>query len=432
MSTGRPTDAVLAIEGGPPAVTSPIDDRWEKITERERTLVNGALESGSAVYDQIEMFEAEFRDFVGTRFALAVCNGTAALHSAMFAAGAALGREVIVPSVTWHASISPALHCGASPVFADADPETFCIDPADVRRKLTDRTCAIVATHVYGNPANLDVLLDIVDGTDITLIEDASHAHGARWRGKQAGSVGHIGCFSMQASKPISGVEAGVAVTNDPHLYDRMAALGHYGRVNQLLQTDALRDLGRIGLGVKYRANPLGIALARAGLERLPDLNERRRRWFARLDALLDDVPGVYPQRPYAHAERGGFLLYAARIDAEEIGAPIQAILQALAAEGVGIHPDHPSALYGAMHLQPLFSDFPFEGLGGPWGDLPRDVRPPCGPGSLPVSEQLNATCVWLPTPVDPSEAWVEQVAAAFEKVTAQGERIRRLAKQDA
>ena len=104
----------------------------------------------------------------------------------------------------------------------------------------------------------------------------------------------------MQASKPISGVEAGVAVTNDPNLYDRMAALGHYGRVNQLLQTDALRDLGRIGLGVKYRANPLGIALARAGLERLPDLNERRRRWFARLDALLDDVTGVYPQRPYA------------------------------------------------------------------------------------------------------------------------------------
>ena len=209
-------DRQLAIEGGQPAVTAPIDDRWEPITERERTLVNGALEAGSAVYDQIEKFEAEFREFVGTRFALAVCNGTAALHSAMFAAGAALGREVIVPSVTWHASISPALHCGASPVFADADPETFCIDPADVRRKLTDRTCAIVATHVYGNPADLDALLDIVDGTDITLIEDASHAHGASWRGQQVGSVGHIGCFSMQASKPISGVEAGVAVTNDP------------------------------------------------------------------------------------------------------------------------------------------------------------------------------------------------------------------------
>ena len=428
MAGNRPLDPSLAIEGGPPAVTVPIDDRWEPITERERTFVNGALEAGSAVYDEIEKFEAEFRDFVGTRFALAVCNGTAALHSAMFAAGASLGREVIVPSVTWHASISPALHCGASPVFADADPETFCIDPADVRRKLTDRTCAIVATHVYGNPADLDALLDIVDGTDITLIEDASHAHGASWRGQQVGSVGHIGCFSMQASKPISGVEAGVAVTNDPNLYDRMAALGHYGRVNQLLQTDALRGLGRIGLGVKYRANPLGIALARAGLERLPELNDHRRRWFARLDALLDDVPGVYPQRPYANAERGGFLLYAARVDAEEIGAPIEAILQAIAAEGVGIHPDQPSALYGVMHLQPLFGDFPFDGLGGPWGDLPDDIRPPCGPVSLPVSERLNATCVWLPTPVDPSEPWVEQVAAAFEKVAARGDRIRSLA----
>ena len=122
MAGNRPLDPSLAIEGGPPAVTVPIDDRWEPITERERTFVNGALEAGSAVYDEIEKFEAEFRDFVGTRFALAVCNGTAALHSAMFAAGASLGREVIVPSVTWHASISPALHCGASPVFADADP----------------------------------------------------------------------------------------------------------------------------------------------------------------------------------------------------------------------------------------------------------------------------------------------------------------------
>ena len=430
MGAERLNDNALALEGGPPAVTAPIDDRWEKISDLERTLVNGALEAGSAVYDQIEEFEAEFREFVGTRFALAVCNGTAALHSAMFAAGASLGREVIVPSVTWHASISPALHCGASPVFADADPETFCIDPADVRRKLTDRTCAIVATHVYGNPANLDALLDIVDGTDVILIEDSSHAHGATWRGQQVGSVGHIGCFSLQESKPVSGVEAGVAVTNDPDLYDRMAALGHYGRVNQLLQTDALRDLGRIGLGVKYRANPLGIALARAGLERLPDLNERRGRWFARLDALLDDVPGVYPQRPYAQANRGGFLLYTARIDPDEIGAPIRAILDALAAEGVGIHPDQPSALYGAMHLQPLFGDFRFDGLGGPWGDLPADVRPPFGPGSLPVSERLNESCVWLPTPVDPSEAWVEQVAAAFEKVAAQGERIGRLAQE--
>ena len=94
----------------------------------------------------------------------------------------------------------------------------------------------------------------------------------------------------------------------------------------------------------------------------------------------------------------------------------------------MGIHPDQPSALYGAMHLQPLFGDFPFEGLGGPWGDLPDDIRPPCGPGALPVSERLNATCVWLPTPVDPSEPWVEQVAAAFEKVAARGDRIRSLA----
>ncbi len=422
----------LAIEGGPPAVTAPVDDRWADVTERERRAVLAALEDENYGYDQIERFEDEFRAFVGARFALAVCNGTAALHSAMFAAGAARGREVIVPSLTWHASISPALHCGAAPVFADADPQTFCIDPADVRRKITDRTCAIVATHVYGAPADLDALRDIADGAGVTLIEDASHAHGARWRGRPVGAVGHVGCFSLQASKPVSGIEAGVVVTNDPALHDRMAALGHYGRVDRLLQTDAFRALGRVGLGVKYRANPLGIALARARLARLPDLNQRRARWFARLDALLDDVPGVHPQQTYAPAERGGYLIYAVRLDPAALGAPLGSILRALAAEGVRVNPDQPSGLYGAMHRHPLFSDFPFDGLGGPWGDLPADTRQPLPPGSLPVSERLNAACVWLPTPVDPADAWVAQVAHAFEKVAAHAPRLRRLSARGA
>src|SRR5207244_2042435 len=118
-----------------------------------------------------------------------------------------------VPSVTWHASITPILHCGATPVFCEVDPETFCADPEDVKRRITDRTCAIIVTHVYGNPANMDAFLDIVKGTRIKLIEDGSHAHGGLWDGKPLGSIGHIGCFSLQQSKAVTGIEAGVAVT---------------------------------------------------------------------------------------------------------------------------------------------------------------------------------------------------------------------------
>ena len=381
MSIAATEDAAsrLAIDGGLPAVTVPMGERWEPVTELERSQVSAALDDFDSVYDQIELFEGEFREVVGSRHALAVCNGTAALHSAIFAAGARRGAEVIVPSVTWHATITPIPHCGATPVFCDVDPNSFCADPHDVARKLSERTCAIVVTHVYGNPADMDAFRAIVRGTDITLIEDCSHAHGALWDGRPVGSVGHIGCFSLQNSKPVSGVEAGVITTNDDGLYDRMVALGHYSRVEDLLVTDALRGIGAMGLGVKYRANPLGLALARAGLQRLPELNERRARWFARLDELLDPVEGFYPQEAYPKATRGGLLLYAVRAEPEDIGAPIEAIGAALAAEGVG---------------------------------------------SLPVSERLNRTCFWLQTPVDPDPLWVDQTAAGFAKVAAAGPRM--------
>ncbi len=419
----------LAIDGGPRAVTVPAGDRWESVTELERSYVSAALDDVESVYDQIELFEGEFREGVGSRHALAVCNGTAALHSAIFAAGSRGGAEVIVPSVTWHATITPILHCGATPVFCDVDPATFCADPQDVARKVTERTCAIVVTHVYGNPADMDAFRAIVRGTDITLIEDCSHAHGALWDGRPVGSLGHIGCFSLQNSKPVSGVEAGVITTSDDALYDRMVALGHYGRIDQLLATDTLRGLGGMGLGVKYRANPLAMALARSRLRRLPELNRRRARWFDRLDELLDPVEGFYPQEAYPKATRGGLLLYAVRAEPEDIDAPVEAIGAALIAEGVAVRAERPSGDYGAMHLQPLFNDFPLERLGGPWGDLPPDARRPLRAGSLPVSERLNRTCFWLTTPVDPDPEWVEQTAAGFAKVAAAGPRLRDLAR---
>jgi len=416
--------SILAIDGGPKAVTAPIDDAWQIVSDLEREYVNGVLDNFGNAYGQLDDFEEEFRAFAGTKHALSMCNGTATLHSAIFAAGARVGTEVIVPSITWHASITPILHCGATPVFCEADPETFCADPEDVKRRVTDRTCAIVVTHVYGNPADMDAFLEIVKGTDITLIEDASHAHGALWDGRSVGSIGHIGCFSLQASKAVAGIEAGVATTDDDDLYDRMLALGHYGRCGKLFATDRFKELRSMGLGIKYRANPLGVAMARAQLKRLPELNERRLAWFDRLDRLLEPIKGVHPQKVYPKATRGGLLLYTGCIDPDEIGAPVPALLKALVAEGVGTQPTITPYGYGVMHLESLFNDFPFDDLGGPWVDLPSDARRGMVPGSLPISERVHDTCFWLTTPVDPSAEWVEQIAEAFRKVASQGERL--------
>ena len=419
---------VLAIEGGPKAVTTPIGDARPMVSDLEREFVNRVLDDFGKASDNLGKFEEEFRDFVGAKHALCMCNGTATLHSAIFAAGARRGTEVIVPSVTWHASITPILHCGATPVFCDIDPRTFCADPDDVRARITDRTVAIVVTHVYGNPADMDAFLDIVAGTDIKLIEDASHAHGALWDGKFVGTLGHIGCFSMQGSKAVSAIEGGVATTDDDLLYDRMLMLGQYGRCGSLAVTGQYADLRNMGLGIKYRANPLAMAFARAQLQRLPELNAKREAWFSRLDAALDAIPGVCRQQVYPNARRGGMLLYAGTLDPDAIGAPVDALLNALVAEGVSTTPKITPYGYGVMHLEPLFNDFDFDGLGGPWGDFGPEVRHPYERGSLPVSERVHDTCFWLSTPIDPRPEWVDQVGDAFRKVVANADRIAKLA----
>ncbi len=414
----------LAIEGGPQAVTAPIDDRWERVTDLEKEYVLRVMDNFGDAYAELDLFEKEWREFIGAKHALVMCNGTATLHSAIFAAGAHAGKEVIVPSVTWHATISPILHCGATPVFCDADPETFCADPDDVRRKITDRTCAVVVTHVYGNPADMDAFRDIADETGIVLIEDASHAHGATWRGKPVGSFGDIGCFSLQKGKAMTGIEAGVAVTDDDSLYDRMLALGQYGRCGKLWSTDEFADLRNMGLGVKYRANPLAIGMVRAQFRRLPEMNGKRRAWFDRLDSLLSDIPGVHPQKPYPQAERGGLVHYAGTLDEKTIGAPINSILRALVAEGVKMTSEITPYGYGVMHLEPLFTDYGFDNVGGPWKDLPPDSRLRRQRGHLPASERIHDTAFWITTPFDPNPAWVEQVGAAFRKVIANADRL--------
>ena len=143
-------------------------------------------------------------------------SGTAALHSAYFACGVRPGDEVIVPSYTFFASAAPMLPLGGRPIFCEIDPATLTADPADIERRITDKTRAICVVHVWGNPARMDAICEIAKRHNLRLIEDCSHAHGATYLGRPVGSWGDIGCFSLQGQKPVSGGEAGIAVTSDP------------------------------------------------------------------------------------------------------------------------------------------------------------------------------------------------------------------------
>lgn len=413
----------LAIEGGEKTVTLEPGDRWQTISDAEVEAVVAAMRAGN-VYAPTPLFEQEFASFVGAKHALAMCNGTATIHSALFAAGVRHGDEVIVPSYTWHASITPILHCGGTPIFCEVDAETYTADAEDIRRRITPRTRAVVVTHVLGNPAQMDAILAVTGPHGIRVIEDASHAHGGSYDGTPVGRLGDIGCFSLQGSKAVSAVEGGVAVTDDTDLFERMVLLGRYGSIQQLLVTDRYREAHDIGLGIKYRPNPLGMAMARVQLQRLPELNARRRAWFAHLDSELGRLPGLMPQQVYPKAVRGGMLLYAGKIVPEELGAPLETFRQALAAEGVPMTPGITPFGYGKMHAEPVFADFSFEGFGGPWGSAGGDTRKPQPRGSLPVTEALADQVFWLSTPVDPDPRWLDQIAAAFRKVASQAPRL--------
>ena len=300
-----PPDTRLAIHGGPRAVSVPYDERWRSVHARDIDVIAGhamrnvtTLSKGDGA---IADFERRFAQVTGTRHALAMNSGTASLHSAYFAAGVSPGSEVIVPSYTFFASAAPILQCGATAVFCDVDRRTLTADPADVERRITPRTRAICVVHMWGNPAPLDRFTQLARRHGVALIEDCSHAHGASYLGRPVGGWGDIGCFSLQGAKAVSGGEAGIAVTDDPELFDRMLLLGHYGRLKNGQANDTF-DTDYLSLGLKYRPHLYAVLLAQGSLSRLDELNRRRRRNYAILTEELDGcrrrprrLPRVHP-----------------------------------------------------------------------------------------------------------------------------------------
>ena len=408
-----------AIVGGEPQLARGCQERWK--TTRLKDLVpiiksvwqDSNTEVGGPA---TRMVEQGFRTLTGTRHALAVNSGTAALHSAFVAVGVRPGHEVIVPSYTFFASAAPILQCGGRPVFCDIDPETLTADPDDVEKRITSRTKAICAVHVWGNPARIDRLLEIAHRHDVALIEDCSHAHGASFQGRPVGSWGDIGCFSLQGLKSVSGGEAGVITTSDDLLYDRMLVLGHNGRTSGGQKTGAF-DVGSMSFGLKYRPHKFAMCLVNASLSRLPELNQLREQNLSRLSELISGEPALVPIRSYDGAKRGGFLEYLFRFNSEQCGNwNAGAFAKAVAAEGVPIYPDRYSnqaAHFFTLHQAGMFSTFQFEGFGGAMSKGAGDGVQ----SDLPHTDKLTGTLIAMSPLTDVPDGTIEKVAAAICKV---------------
>src|ERR1700742_4391751 len=252
------------------------------IGPREKELVIEALESGwvSSIEKYIDEFEANFARYCGTEYALAVSNGTTGLHLALAALGIGPGDEVIVPDLTFVASANAVAYTGATPVLADIDPETLCLDPASVRSLLTPRTKAIMPVHLYGHPADMDALNELANAHGVAVIEDAPEAHGAEYRGRRVGGLGRCAVFSFYGNKVITTGEGGMITTNDRELYQRARRLGDHAMHPEQRYFHEER-------GFNYRITNLQAALGVAQLERIDDFLERRTEIMAWYNASI-------------------------------------------------------------------------------------------------------------------------------------------------
>jgi perosamine synthetase len=241
------------------------------IGAREKELVLDALNSGwvSSIGKYIDEFEANFARYCGTEYALAVSNGTTGLHLALATLDLQPGDEVIVPDLTFVATANAVAYTGATPVLADIDADTLCIDSASVKSLISKRTKAIIPVHLYGHPADMDALTEIGEAHGVDIIEDAAEAHGAEYRGRRVGGLGKCGVFSFYGNKVITTGEGGMLTTNDREFYQRAKRLRDHAMSPQRRYFHEER-------GFNYRITNLQAALGVAQLERIDDFLDRR------------------------------------------------------------------------------------------------------------------------------------------------------------
>ena len=236
----------------------------------------------------VSRFEAGFAKFCRTRYATSVSNGTAALHLILVALGIGNGDEVVVPDLTFVSCANVVYYTGAIPVFADVDRTTWCIDPADVEKRITKKTKAIIAVHLYGHPADIDRITAIAKRHGLFVIEDACEAHGARYKGKRVGSIGHAAAFSFYGNKIITTGEGGMIVTNDKKLLERMNYLKAHA-----LDKNKTHAYYHSEIGYNYRLTNLQSAFGVAQLEHVEEVIAVKRKNAQMYGKLLKNIEGV-------------------------------------------------------------------------------------------------------------------------------------------
>lgn len=410
----------LALFGGPKAVNRAPGDifAWPIITREDEEAVLGVLRRGAmSGTDVTQEFEKEFAKWQGTKHALGFCNGSAAIHAAMFGCKIGVGDEIICPSITYWASAIQVFSLGGTVVFADIDPETLCIDPKDIEKRITEHTKAIMVVHYLGHPADMDPIMEIARKYGIKVIEDVSHAQGGLYKGRKLGTIGDVGAMSLMSGKSFAVGEAGMLVTDNTEIFERAVAFGHYERFGGNISTEELKPYAGLPMGgYKHRMHQLSAAIGRVQLKYYDKRCEEIRRVMNYFWDLLEGVPGIKAHRTPKDSSSNMAGWYAARgiYKPDELGGlSVSRFTEAVREEGfLNCYP----GCNKPLHTHPLFKTCDVYGHGKPTRIANSDYDVRMHDKELPVSEAFGSMVYSIPWFKRYRPEIIEQYANAFRK----------------
>lgn len=390
----------LAIFGGTPVRETPIYYGRQCIEEDDIEAVVATLKSDLITCGpRAAEFEKNLCKVTGAKYAVAVSNGTAALHLAALAAGFTGGDEVIVSPITFAASANCVLYCGAKPVFADINPETYNIDPASIRKLITPRTKGIVAVDFTGQAVQLDEIRQIAQEHHLILIEDAAHAIGTKYKGQPVGSIADMTCFSFHPVKTVTGGEGGAITTNKEELYRKLLRLRTHGitrnQSEMVHPTDAKWYNEQVELGFNYRITDFQAALLISQLNKLSRFSARRREIVKRYDEEFGKMPELVVQKEIPESDTTRHL-YILRLNPERLTCDRRQFFDALYAENV----------CPQVHYMPVYYHSYYEKLGYQKGICPN-------------AEKLYEEIMSIPLYFSLTDKEVEDTICAVKKVVA-------------
>lgn len=368
------------------------------IGDEEIQAVREVLQSGMLAEGKVSReFEKQFADYVGTRHATVTTNGTTALSTALEAMEIQPGDEIITTPFTFIASANTIAMLGAVPVFVDVRLDTYNIDPTLVEKAITDRTRAIMPVHIFGNPCEMDPIMEIAEKHDLMVVEDACQAHGATVDDKMVGSIGHVATFSFYATKNLMTGEGGMITTNDREIYERCLMIKNHGRGPQGGYT-------HYRIGYNYRMLDIVAALGVVQMERMPDVVRRRRENAKMYDKFLSGTEHCTPQ-VVLEGMSSGYHVYAPRIDSKKIGR--DELIQQLRSEGVGSRP---------VYAIPCHRQETYENI-SEWRWARYVDYPDYSSLSFPNSEEIGAKHFEIPVHPGVGEEEMKLVLEVLERI---------------